>query len=291
MDSKGVSKALPSDDSPGESQLVERDATELLRALTEALGALSIDGNPELALKRSFGHAQQGLRAQKGLLLVVRALAPCELEILYASGLDSEEQEACRMMESLRGVSPSVIRTVVEECRSVFIPNSQVRSGAFDRTASLAEGAHSVLCAPIMDPLARVPLAILYFQNEGLLCAFQAEDEAWLRSYAAALGEGIGLHLQAKRRFEGLESDRRRLVEALNGGPEFIGDSEEMRGLRHVLHEVLIPAADLQNPKPILVLGPRGTGKDLVARYIHYGAGRDGGGNPSRIPGNSPPRM
>lgn len=252
----------------------ERSAPDLLRALTEALCGLNLEGNPELALARSFDYAQRGLRAQKGLLLLVRGLTPPELEILHASGLGEKEQEACRRMESLRGVSPSVIRTAMETCHPVFIPNSQIRSGTFGRTASLAEGTHSVLCAPIVDPHTHLPIAILYFQNEGLLDAFQEEDEVWLRSYAAALGEGIGLHVQAKQRFDGLESDRRRLVEALNGGPELIGDSSEIRHLRHVLHEVLIPAVDLPNPKPILILGPRGSGKDLVARYLHYYAAR-----------------
>jgi DNA-binding NtrC family response regulator len=257
-----------------EPRPIERDPNELLRALTEALGALGSDGNPESALKRSFAHAQAGLSAQRALLLLVRGLLPVELEVLCASGLDRAEQEACREMRSLRGVSPSVIKTAIDELKGVFIPNSQVQQGAFDRTASLAEGAHSVLCAPILDPLAKAPLAVLYFQNDGLLGAFDDEDFSWLRSYAAALSEGIGLHLQARRRYEGLESERRRLVEALAGGPEFVGDSEEMRRLRHVLHEVLIPAAELPNPKPVLVLGPRGAGKDLVARYIHYYSGR-----------------
>jgi DNA-binding NtrC family response regulator len=265
MDPHGSKGAV---DRSGEEAPESRDATLLLRALTEALGVLTLEGSPEVALQRSFGHAQKGLRARKGLLLVVRGLDPPEFEILYSSGLDREEQEACRKMQSLRGVSPSVIRTVIEECRPVFIPNSQVKG--LDRTASLAEGAHSVLCAPIVDPLTRTPLAVLYFQNEGLLDAFHEQDEAWLRAYAAALGEGVGLYLKTRRRFDGVESEHKRAAEVLGSGPELIGDSEEMRRLRQVLHEVLIPAADLQAPKPILVLGPRGTGKDLVARYIHY---------------------
>jgi DNA-binding NtrC family response regulator len=252
----------------------DRDTPLLLEALTEALGALTLEGDPELALQRSFGSAQRGLRARKGLLLVVRDVSPAEFEILYASGLTPAEQEACRRMQSLHGVSPSVIRTAIEEGRPVFIPNSQLKGRPFDRTASLSEGTHSILCAPVFDSLTRVPIAVLYFQNEGLTEAFQEQDEAWLRAYTAALSQGLGLHLQAKRRFEGLESERRRLAESLGEGPELIGDSEEMRRLRHVLHEVLIPATDIPSPKPVLVLGPRGTGKDLVARYLHYYSAR-----------------
>lgn len=46
--------------------------------------------------------------------------------------------------------------------------------------------------------------------------------------------------------------------------------------LRRILHEVYIPAAAAPDPDPIFIVGERGTGKDLVARYIHaYSARRD----------------
>ena len=70
---------------PLPARMTERDGTLLLGALTEALGALTAEG-PERALQKSFGEAQRGLRARKGLLLVVRGLTPPEFEILYESG-------------------------------------------------------------------------------------------------------------------------------------------------------------------------------------------------------------
>src|SRR5262249_48853973 len=107
----------------------ERDLTLLLKALTEALGVLSAGGDRATALRESFSLARKGLRAQKALLLYVRGLAPLDLEILYASGLTFDQQEACREMRSSRGVSPSVVREAVEERRTVFIPNSQTQDG------------------------------------------------------------------------------------------------------------------------------------------------------------------
>jgi two-component system nitrogen regulation response regulator NtrX len=56
--------------------------------------------------------------------------------------------------------------------------------------------------------------------------------------------------------------------------PEILGDSAPIQALRRALQETYIPALETQNPEPILILGERGTGKDLVARHLHAGSVR-----------------
>lgn len=101
---------------PGsENKRKGRDETELLRALTKALGALLRGGAPESALRESFASAMAGLGAEKGLLVQVERPEGLDVEILYANGLSPENEAACRALRSSPGVSPSLIRKAIED--------------------------------------------------------------------------------------------------------------------------------------------------------------------------------
>src|SRR6185436_8312725 len=114
-------------------------------------------------------------------------------------------------------------------------------------------------------------LAVLYFQTTPGPHGYTAEQLPFLRGYATAVGHAFGLFLNTEQRYRQLEDDWRRLQRDASGrAPEIIGESEETRGLRSDLHESYIPATQARHPRPILILGDTGTGKDLVARYLHY---------------------
>src|SRR5262249_52799278 len=138
-------------------------------------------------------------------------------------------------------------------------------------TGSLQGRPHSVLCAPVIDPWTGVVLAVLYFQTLPGPRGYAPEDLPFLRGYATALGHAFGLFLTSEQRYRQLEDDWKRLQRDPTGrAPEIIGESEEMSRLRADLHQSYIPGTDARHPRPILVLGDTGTGKDLVARYLHY---------------------
>jgi len=251
--------------------LSDDSATDhLLTALTvalEHLGGGSSVADRKAALRTSFVNARQGLRARKALLLYVSSAVPLELEILESSGLTTEQEQACRRLESCDGVSPSVIRQVIERLDPVWIPNAQER-GPADQTRSLSVGSHSVLCAPILEPLTSTVLAVLYFQNHGAYSAFQQKHLKWLSSYAMALSHGFGLQLSNERRIQELSTRLKSVSKA--AAPEIVGESAATRRLREVIEQTLIPEVVDRNPKPILILGPTGTGKEVIARYLHY---------------------
>ena len=245
-----------------------RSYTELLGAMNELLAVLTRDGDQEAALGASFEAAARGFGAQKALLLRVEEQEPLRLRAVHVLGrLATEQVAACERGESVRGVSPSVIYRVIETGEPELIGDPRLQADA-SRTPSLEGGCCSVLCAPIRDPLREAVLAVVYFQNSGLLDAYGEDDRAWLAGWATAVGRIFGFHFRQERQ----ERELRDLLESATAGadaPEILGDSAHTQALRRALHEVYIPSLEAENPEPILLLGERGTGKDLVARYLH----------------------
>jgi transcriptional regulator with GAF, ATPase, and Fis domain len=241
-----------------------RDETALLHALTDALAVLVRSGAQESALRESFVHAMKGLGAEKGVLVQVRQQHPLDVEVLYSTGLNPENEAAFRDLRSSPGMSPSLIRRAIDEGEARLIENSSVLG--LDATASLRGRPYSVLCAPVADSLTGGVIAVLYFQNE-VRRAFETEDLEWLTAYATALGQALTLHVSGQRRLQELETEWRRVQDA--GGPEIIGESEATRQLGETLNS-LLPSTTRTDAPAILITGESGTGKELVARYLHH---------------------
>jgi two-component system response regulator HydG len=245
--------------------------------MNELLAVLSSDGDEAAALRASFEAAARGFGAHKALLLLVEESDPLRLRGIHVVGnLTPEQVGACERGESVHGVSPSLIHQVVKSGNPELIEDPRLRDDA-SRTPSLQGGPFSVLCAPIRDPVREAVLAVVYLQNRGLTEAYDREDLAWLDKYATATGRIFGFYFRKERQ----ERELRELLESAaatnpsnpsnpsDTAPEILGDSAHTRALRRVLHETYIPALDAESPEPFLILGERGTGKDLIARYLH----------------------
>ncbi|HWW92800.1 MAG TPA: sigma 54-interacting transcriptional regulator, partial [Vicinamibacteria bacterium] len=242
-----------------------RDYPALISALNEALSVFAGTADLQEALRQSFDAAIRGCKAQAGLLLLVEQDEPPKFRSIHAAGRISEQQVlAAESGRSAPGISAQVIRNALESRRCQVIQDPRMQTL---QTAAFVDEPFSVLCAPIVDPYASGVLAILYFQQSQPGLAYELEDLVWLDTYAAALGRLFGCFFQAQRR----ECDLKALLGSearAEGAPDLIGDSHHMLRLRRELHETLIPAASARSPAPFLLLGEKGTGKEVVARYI-----------------------
>jgi two-component system response regulator HydG len=224
---------------------------------------LTSSGDHQAALTENFGHAMAGLGAQKGVLFQIKQVNPIDIEILCAGGLNPEEERACRSLNSCPGISPTLIRRTIEQGQPTLIADSNDMGNA-NSTGSFRLKPFSILCAPILDSLTGSAVALLYFQNDAKT-PFTPEDLVWLTAYAAALGQAITLHLSVQQRIKAVEAEWQKAQDA----PEIIGDSEAARRLETRLHK-LLPSTTRPDAPPILVCGESGTGKDLVARFLHH---------------------
>ncbi len=246
-------------------------SVDLLRAVTHALEILGSGGDETAALTESFEDAARAFHAEKALLLGVRGSEPLDLVSVRAQGLEAHEVAACLRGESIEGVSATRIRRAIETGETQLVENSQFEGRSAEQTGSLRGRPHSVLVAPVRDPWTSSVRAILYFQTAAGRQGYSPADEPYIRAYATALGHAFGLHLAGERRCQALEEDFRRLQRSQSApAPELVGDSDETQRLRDELWEIYLPVTATANPRPILVLGDTGTGKDLVARYLHY---------------------
>ncbi len=239
--------------------------------MNEVLSVLRAGGDEKDALARSFEHAAAGFGAEKALLLLVSPDdgASFRLRSACTRGLSEAQVQACERGESVPGVSSSLIRAVIASRQPRLLENPLLKANPEGETPALVGLDYSVVCAPILDVVRDAVLAVLYFQTARFVndSAYAQDDLAWLEGYAFALGQAFASRFEEQLRVREIEA----LIDPADkpeNAPELIGDSAHIQALRRELHEVHIPAAEAPDPDPLLLQGEKGTGKDLVARYL-----------------------
>ena len=165
--------------------------------------------------------------------------------------------------ESFR-VPRSVAQRVLDE-RAALCVNEVPSGGALDLSRTIQQARiWSLVAVPIVA--SDTVLGVMYADASDRSVRFLQEDVDLLMGIAEVAAKPLATALKAAR----LERENERLLSELAGRLPLIGASERMRAIHRFIMKVA--ASD----STVLVSGPSGTGKELVARSIHRAGPRVG---------------
>ena len=249
----------------------------LFEAISQALQAVNGGTTDPSLLRGSFRRAVEGVGAERAFLARVGA-PPESLDVLDSHGLSGHDVHAVRVGVSAPGLSVSVVRRALTTGRTQHIEDTRLVT-ELERTLAFLDAQHSVICAPVCDPQTRLPLAVLYFQSGSLARPLTTPKVPHVNAYASALGLAWGMLRRSRRDGAALRDELARArthVEAAGDSDvmEIVGRSERTEALRRLLDHVVVPALSAPRADPVLILGPTGSGKEVVARYLHRHSAR-----------------
>jgi Nif-specific regulatory protein len=231
-----------------------RDKEERLEALVEIGRQLSEERETVPLLEHIAAKAAQLLHAERASIFLWDK-ARKELVGRPALGLPNGE---LRLPEAA-----GVVGRVVQTGEAQIVDNVHADAaweGSIDRTSGFET--RNLLCVPLLDPQGQ-RLGALEAMNKS--SAFTPEDVATLD----ALASQTVAALSNVREREALVRSHNELDSQARLGARIIGASPAITALRGTLERIA------RTGLPVLVLGESGTGKDVVARAIHYSSARE----------------
>lgn len=211
---------------------------------------------PEVLLHR----IRERCGAQKGFLVVrENGSLQQKFEVGYDSAADDDDgyQEHC--------FSTTLVREVIETGEPLYLPNL-IEDPRF---ASGKSGLFIGRCCAMVAPLryGGKVYGVVYLENRGQVDSFSAES----RTFLTELAEVAGLFLRRASEREALRRHYRSLeldfFERYDFKRIITRDPEMLRQLRVVAQ---VAPTDAR----VLVLGETGTGKELIARALHFNSPR-----------------
>ena len=238
-------------------------------AIAQAQRALAAGSDGARLLHASFTTAARRLGAERAFLARVHHGGEIG-SALELSGLTPLEIQALRGSQSTTGVSVSLVRLVLESRQVQHVEDSRLRRIDLEPTDAFRGGDFSVVSGPVLDRHSAEILAILYFQSRSLTRPLTARDAESIRAYCAVLADTWSARAEHERQREDLAATLEQARERVRAGTdagEIAGRSAAARALREDVRRRILPA--FRATRPILILGPTGSGKGLLAESLH----------------------
>ncbi len=229
-----------------------------LSALVEISQEINSIQNPETLLERILDIALQQLSAERGFILLREG--PDDALIPRASknidpGKVSEVSE----------ISSSAIQKVIATQNSILTYDVQ-SDKSFDATESvILHRIRSIACVPLL--LKGQLIGVIYIDSRGETAGFDQQSLEFLNAFS----NQAAIAIENARLLESLRTENELLkgeFHRIYSFKEIIAKSKGMERVLRLMGKVL------NNTAVVLVTGETGTGKELVARAIHYNGPR-----------------
>jgi len=194
----------------------------------------------------------EALRPERAVL----ALVDGQGRLTFEAARQADGREPWRELQ----VSGTILTRVIRSGEAFITADA---SRAMEHVQSVAsKGIRSAMCAPFH--LRGQVAGALYADHRGSTSRFVEPD----LDFMIMLSHLASVAIQNVVDYRAVEQENERLREQAGGQRAIVGDSEATRQLLATIAKVG------QSVLPVLLLGERGTGKELAARAIHQLSGR-----------------
>jgi Nif-specific regulatory protein len=234
-------------------ELLTRDGVALLGMVNRILDT-GLD--PDKMLQIALGTLLDVTKAERGFIILVDEQG--RLSHRAARNIDDKEINS-------PDFSRNIVQDVLKSGRSRLIEDAlgQEKLRRFQSVVDLK--LRSVLCVPVKE--GGETLGTVYLDNSSLAKQFTEEDKVLVEAFAQKIAIPLKLSVEHEKqaiKIQQLQGELQTRYQYEN----IVGASKAMQGIFKVLDKVI--PTDLN----VLVCGETGTGKELVAKAVHYNGPR-----------------
>ncbi len=239
-----------------------------LKSLLKMIEAVHEIEEPEKLFKRAIDLLLTFYKVDRGAIFYYNQYGEPELKI--ARNTKRED------LEDIKDISESVIKQAMD--RGILIESVDIEKTPYlaDRDSIKRYGIKSILCIPLKTK--KRIMGIIYLDSKKPNI-FKEEDVDLLNAFSRQLSialdrlETIIELAEEKSKIEAEKDTLKEKISGRTGFYELVGRSPQMQKVYEAIEKII----KIKTPIPVLVWGETGTGKELLARIIHFhGKRKDG---------------
>ena len=232
---------------------------QYLRALVEISQQINSIKEPDELLDSILDIALQQLSAERGFILLKEKDNGGEYLPRAMRNIHS------RQVSNVKDISHSTVQKVLQTAKPILTFDALSDERFDDSRSVIIQQIRSIACVPLL--LRGEMLGVIYIDSRGQKARFSRQSLDFLQAFA----NQAAIALENARLMATLQQENALLKEEFHriyAFKEIVGKSKSMERVFQLMGKVL------NNNTTVLISGETGTGKEMVARAIHYNGAR-----------------